>query len=273
MSCWVMLLLPFFLFLAWIRQSHRILGLTLIGVLIITFIFPASAYAQFGILGGINNLLKLINGSIHGILDGIGSVTQAIQGLHDGIVWPVRLIRQAREALAGLIFEMRDWQRIIFSTPVQSATLPIPTDLEAKMRNGQTNDFPALAQSYSRTFGLVPEAKDADATIRNLIDVDDAAALGALKALKASDQSAELMIESSNRIEDEASSAAPGSAPFLTAASVAANIQSQAMMQKMLAAMIRQEATRIAQDNARRKRYALLVNKAQQGVSDLLQRR
>jgi len=71
MSCWVTLILPLFLFLAWVRQSHRILGLTLVVVLIITLIVPASAYAQFGILGGIQNLLNLIKGSIHGILNGI----------------------------------------------------------------------------------------------------------------------------------------------------------------------------------------------------------
>jgi hypothetical protein len=199
-------------------------------------------------------------------------VTQSIQSLRGEIVWPVNLIRQAREALAALIFETRDWLRLILDTPVQSATLPIPLDLEAKIRNGQTNDFGQLAQSYGRTFGAVPEANDADSTIRNLIDVDDAVALGALKALKASDQSAALILEAGNRIEDESSAAAPGSAPFLTAASAATNIQSQAMMQKMLAAMIRQEATKIAEGNSRRKRYGILVNKAKKGVSDLLQR-
>jgi len=273
MSCWVTLILPLFLFLAWVRQSHRILGLTLIGVLIITFIFPASAYAQFGILGGIQNLLNLINRSIHGILNGIASVTQAIQSLHDQIVWPVRLIRQAREALALLISQNRGALPEILNTPVRSATFPIPSDLEARIRNGQTNDFAALAQSYNRTFGAVPEASNADSTTRNLIDADDAVALSALKTLKASDQSTALILESGNRIEDEASSAAPGSAPFLTATGVAANIQSQAMMQKMLAAMIRQEATKIAEVNGRRKRYGFLVNKAQQGVSDILQRK
>jgi hypothetical protein len=106
-----------------------------------------------------------------------------------------------------------------------------------------------------------------------LIDADDVVALGALKALKASDQSVALILEASNRIEDGASSAAPGSARFLTATGVAANIQSQAMMQKMLAAMIRQEATKIVEENARRKRYGLLVSNAQPGVSDLLQRK
>ncbi len=273
MSCWVTLILPLFLFLAWVRQSHRILGLTLVAVMIITLIVPASAYAQFGILGGINNLLNLINGSIHGILNGIGSVMQAIQSLHDQIVWPVRLIRQARETIVLLIAQTRGALQEIFNTPVQSATLPVPSDLEARIRNGKTNDFGQLAQSYGRTFGGVPDAKDADSTIRNLIDADDAVALGALKALKASDQSAALMLEAGDRIEDESSLAAPGSAPFLTAASVAANIQSQAMMQKMLAAMIRQEAIKVAEENGRRKRNGLLVNKVQQGVSDLLQRR
>jgi hypothetical protein len=42
---------------------------------------------------------------------------------------------------------------------------------------------------------------------------------------------------------------------------MAANIQSQAMMQKMLAAMLRQEAARVAHENALRKRNAILVAK------------
>src|SRR5262252_460883 len=107
MSCWVTLVIPLLLFLAWVKQSHRILGLTLVAVLIITLIVPTSAYAQFGFLGGIQNLLNLINGSIHRILDGVGSVMQAIQSLHEQVVWPVGLIRQAREAIAQLISQTR----------------------------------------------------------------------------------------------------------------------------------------------------------------------
>ena len=273
MSCWVTLILPFFLFLAWVKRSHRILGLTLIGVLIITLVLPATSYAQFGFLGGIQNLLNLINGSIRTALNAIGSVMQALNTLHQEIVWPVRLIQQARDALGSLISQTRGTIQNIHSFPVQSATLPVPAELEAIVRNGQSNDFGSLTQAYIRTFGAIPDASAADAMTRNFIDADDAMAVGALKALKASDQSTALLLESSNHIEDEARSTAPGSAPFLTAAGVAANIQSQAMMQKMLAAMIRQEATRIAEENGRRKRYGLLVNKAQEGVSDLLRRK
>ena len=64
---------------------------------------------------------------------------------------------------------------------------------------------------------------------------------------------------SGNLIEDEARIAAPGSVPFLTASAMAANLQSQAMMQKMLAAMLRQEAARIAHENALRKRHGLFA--------------
>jgi hypothetical protein len=273
MTCWLTIVLPALLVVAWVKESRRVLGVTLIGVLLVTFIFPASAYAQFGLLGGIQNLLNLINGSIRGVLNGIGTVFHAIDSLYEQTVWPVRLIQQGRDAIDSLISQTHTRLQNIFRTPVQSATLPVPSSLETILRNGQTDDFPSLSQAYHRTYDTVPAATDADLTTRNLIDVDDAMALGTLKTLKASDKSAALILLSSNEIEDEAASAAPGSAPFLTAAGAAANIQSQAMMQKMLAAMIRQEATRIAEENGRRKRNAILVNKAQQGVSDILNRR
>ena len=54
---------------------------------------------------------------------------------------------------------------------------------------------------------------------------------------------------------------------------MATNIQSQAMMQKMLAAMLRQEAARIAHENAVRKRDVILAVKATQTMSDFLKRR
>jgi hypothetical protein len=53
---------------------------------------------------------------------------------------------------------------------------------------------------------------------------------------------------------------------------MAANIQSQAMMQKMLAAMLRQEAARVAHENALRKRQSTLAAKVRQSVSDVLRR-
>ena len=272
MSCGIFAGLLASLIVACAMNSRRIISLVLIGVLAVTLVFPASSYAQFGILGGIQNLLNLINDTIRQALDSIGAITGTLQGLQQQFVWPVALIQEARGTITNLIGRFRSVLQRINTMSVRSATLPLTTSLEAIERNHQTNDFSALADAYYRTLGTVPAATDADPLARNLIDADDAFALDTLKTLKASDESGDLILQSGNRIEDEAQQAAPGSAPFLTAAGTAANIQSQAMMQKLLAAMIRQEAARIAHDNARRKRYSILVGKTRQAVSDFLNR-
>jgi hypothetical protein len=126
----------------------------------------------------------------------------------------------------------------------------------------QLNDYHA--------FGPLPAVDQADPLARNMIDIDDSLALATLKTLKATDQ---LILDSGNRLEDDAQSAAPGSAPFLSASAMAANLQSQAMMQKMLAAMLRQEAAGVAHENTLRKRDAILVAKTKQRISDFLKRR
>src|SRR5213083_703861 len=102
-------------------------------------------------------------------------------------------MERARSSIASLISQSRGALQNVYGAPVRSATLPVPVDLETTMRNQQTNDFGALAQSYYRTYGTVPTATDADPLARNLIDVDDAMALGTLKTLKASDRSSELI--------------------------------------------------------------------------------
>jgi hypothetical protein len=256
----------------WASNWRRIIGVALIATLTVCMVFPPPAYAQFGLLGGIQNIINIINGAIRSALNTIGAVSRAIEALHQQIVWPVQLINQARSTIASLIAQFRSLLQSICAAPVISATLPVPAGLEAIIRNRQTNDFPSLTQSYYRAFGPLPAADEADPMARNMIDIDDGLALNTLKTLKATDQAGDLILESGDQIEDEAHAAAPGSAPFLTAAAMAANIQSQAMMQKMLAAMLRQEAARIAHENAERKRHGILTVKIRQSISDVLRR-
>ena len=256
----------------WVSSWRRIVGLTLIATLTLSMVLPSPAYAQFGLLGGIENILNIINGAIRSALNTIRAVSGAIDALHQQIVWPVQLINQARSAIASLIAQSRGLLESIYAAPVTSATLPVPARLEEIVRNRQTGDFPNLTQSYYRAFGALPAADEADPMARNMIDIDDGLALSTLKTLKAADQAGDLILESGDQIEDEARAAAPGSAPFLTAAAMAANIQSQGMMQKMLAAMLRQEAARIAHENAVRKRHGILTVKVRQSISDVLRR-
>jgi len=186
MNCGAWFVILAALVVAAVQNSRGIISLVLIGVLAVMLVFPTSSYAQFGIIGGIQNLLNLINGSIRGTLSSIGNVTQTIESLHQQIVWPVQLIQRARATIASLMTQSRGVLQNVNGISVQSATLPVPVDLESVARNRQTNDFGSLTQTYYRTYGAVPAASDADQLARNLIDIDDAFALDTLKTLKAS---------------------------------------------------------------------------------------
>ena len=256
----------------WAHNWRRVVGVTLIATVSVGMVFPQPAYAQFGLLGGVQNILNIINGAIRSVLNTIGTISQSMEALHQQIVWPVQLINRARNAITSLIAQFRGEMESIYRLPVRSATLPNPSGLEAIIRNRQTNDFPNLTQSYYRAFGALPAVDRADPLARNMIDIDDSLALNTLKTSKATDQVGDLILESGNQIEDEARLAAPGSAPFLTASAMAANIQSQAMMQRMLAAMLRQEAARIAHENTILKRNGMLITKVRQNISDILTR-
>ena len=50
------------------------------------------------------------------------------------------------------------------------------------------------------------------------------------------------MMNAANLIEDEGVNMAPGAAPYLAGAGMIASVKSQAMMQRMIAGAIRQEA-------------------------------
>src|SRR2546428_13375014 len=157
-------------------------------------VFPPPAYAQFGLLGSIQNILNIINGAIHSALNLIGAVSQSLQALYRQTVWPVRLIDQAKNAIASLIAQFRAVMQSIHA--IRSATLPTPVGLETIIRNRQTNDFPTLTQSYYRAFGGLPTADEADSLARNMIDTDDGLALNTLKTLKATDQVGNLILKS-----------------------------------------------------------------------------
>lgn len=121
-----------------------------------------------------------------------------------------RRVQQARWTVTNLIGRFRNSLQMLNAVSVRSAALPVPASLETIARNRQTNDLPALTDTYYRTFGPVPAATDADQLTRDLMDVDDALALGTLKTLKASDQSGDLILQSGNRVEDEARQARAG---------------------------------------------------------------
>lgn len=237
-----------------VKSPRKLIAVTLSLAMMMTVVgAPPPAHAQVGILSGIQAILNLIHGVIGTVLTSINGVRTAVNNLQQLVAWPEQLINQARAEVTQMIGQYRWLMASIVDLRLNSATLANPRAFESVIRDHQVSNFSSLTITYASTYGLIPASSGANPTDRAMSDMDDALALDNLKTLKASDQATDIELQSADSIENAASQAAPGSAPFLTAAAIVCGIHSQALTQKMLAADLRQEAARLAHRNTLRK--------------------
>lgn len=268
------------------QHLMKITALSLALLLAFAVAVPQPAHAQLS-LGGItgafnvvsqaaNGILNFINNTMRPLLEGVQASAQALQGflnqlrsLWEQIVWPLSEISRARGLAANLIATFRGMLNNLYSIGVNSAQLTNPSRLESVMRNRQTGDHAQLMSEFQRTFGALPAPSEVHPQERNLIDVDDALAIGQLMTLKLGDASAEQTLRAAEAIEDEATRMAPGTAAMASAAAYIAAVQSQAHIQKMLAGQLRQEAARLAHDTMALKRGAVFARESRNKASEL----
>ena len=258
------------------RSTIAVLLVMLIGFGLIA---PQPAVAQIGALGVaaaaaavvalITNTIGALFGTANGLLGSINNFLQALVNLWENIVYPIALINQTRMMVTQLIAQFRGLITAIDNINVRSATLPNPSALEAIMRNGSIADFGQFNQTYRTTYQQLPPVTDIDPGDRQRVDMSDALAMDTLKTLKASDDVVNQTLQASQIIEDEAAQAAPGSAAYLAGAGMVAAVENQAMMQRMLAAELREEAAILAHTNAIRKRQADMANQFGQNTANL----
>jgi len=243
-------------FAANVGSRRRLVAAVVAVVLIVTVAAPPPAQAQGSLIAAVQAVLNVINRVIQTALHAINDVRAAVRNLYQSVAWPVELIAQARTEVLEMMNRYRNLMASILSINLKSATLPAPQALESLMRDHRTNNFSSLARAFGNAYRPIPASVDASPEDRAMADMDDALALDNLKTLKATDSATDLELQAADSMENAASQAAPGSAPFLTAAATASSIRSQALAQKMLAAELRQEAAKMAHGNDLRKRGA-----------------
>jgi hypothetical protein len=229
----------------------------------------AVAAAAAAVVAFITNTIGALLGTSNGLLGDINRFFQALANLWQQVVYPIALINQARLMVTQLISQFRGLVTAIDNISVRSATLPNPTALEGIMRNGSVADFGQFEQVFRTTFQPLPPAANINPGDRQRVDMSDALAMDTLKAVKASDHVVQQTLQAAQMIEDEAAQAAPGSAAFLTGAGLVAAVENQAMMQRMLAAELREEAAILAHANAIRKRQADMAGQFRQDATTL----
>ena len=262
-----------------IGRGRSTIAVVLVMLIAIGLVAPPQARAQIGALGVaaaaaavvslITNTIGSLLGTANGLLGSINNFFQALVNLWENIVYPIALINQSRMLVTQLIAQFRGLVTAIANVNVRSATLPNPSALEVIMRNGSIADFAQFNQTYRTTYQQLPPVTDIDPGDRQRVDMSDALAMDTLKTLKASDDVVNQTLQASQIIEDEAAQAAPGSAAYLTGAGMVAAVENQAMMQRMLAAELREEAAILAHTNAIRKRQADMANQFGQNTANL----
>jgi len=255
------------------KTRRQVIALALAGTTVALLVAPPRAQAQGSLIGAIQSVLNVINGVIQTALNSINSARTDMNNLYQSVAWPSQLINQARAQVTQIIGEYRNLMQGVFTVNLSSATLPVTQKLEQVMRDQQTNDFGTLTTDYGSAYGPVPAATAASGPDRAMTDMDDALVLDNLKTLKETDEAGSLTLQAADQLEDASGQAAPGSASYLTATAVVASIQTQALTQKMLAAELRQEAARLAHENALRKHAATSTGQLGSQIINLLKRK
>lgn len=220
-------------------------------VLVLALVAPRPAKSQFldpccAILAaGLSTISSALSSVIGGGLHGILSVEQTISSFEQTVVWPKSLIGQAQALVSSLQGTYTQIQGVI-QTPVNSATLPTPQQLEKNLLSADSSQIGQTGADYVAVYGPVPAANAAPAEIRNEADMTDAAAQAAMKRAIEIDQLADLEMQAANQINQRIQTAAPGSAPIIEAQADAWLVRANAYTQAATADLMRVRAIALA---------------------------
>ena len=242
------------------------------GLLIVILFAPLEARA-IG-LGDIVSLITTITGTLQNVVGGalndIQGIQTAIDHYREETIWPLNDLNQIRAFVSATRSQYSGLMAQIQSIRNNSANLANPRQLESALRGGGINGTNQFSQLYTQVYATVPDPTSARPVQRDMMDIDDALAMDALKTTVVSDQSTAQLLTLADSIEQESIKAAPGSAPLLGAQARITDLVAQAQMEKMLAAELRQEAAKLAHQNGLLKQSAAATRNLQKQMQQVL---
>jgi hypothetical protein len=251
---------------------HRVRNALITSVLAVGVVLAMPTPGHADIFGVFSAIFGLIKGPIGEPLDEINTISRQTQNLYQQAMWPLAQLNQARGFVSSSITSYRGYMTVVFFQPFNSATLPGPQQLESVLHSRNAVDLGSLTSSFHTNYGAVPIANTALPQDRVMMDIDDALGEENLKATIVSDQAQDSILQTADAMENQAAVSVPGSTPYLTAQAQVANLRSQAYMQKMLAAELRQEAGLLAHSNTLMKRRAQITGNIGNTITTALTR-
>ncbi len=247
---------------------------TFSGALLMT---PLRASGQFGldpccaiISAGLNSISGLLKNAVALPLGQIQQIRRQAADFEKQVIYPTVAINQARQAAADLGQAIEQLAQIS-RTPVNSATLAAPQQLERALLSRDPQAIANLGQSYTAVYGNTITASDAPQPIRYLVDMSDAEAQAALKRAIEIDALAEIELATAQQISAQIQNSAPGSAPILEAQAAAWVVRANAYTQSALAELVRLRSIELAGSGAALKLSAADLERLRTGTTQALQ--
>jgi len=237
----------------------RNVALVTVALMLVIVILPNRARAQLGldpccaiISAGLDAISGLLKSVVAKPLASIQQIEQQAADFERQVIWPTNAINQARN-LALQAEKQFVQMRQLVHTPIASATLPTPQQLEQALLSRNSATVSQISGRYSSLYGPVTPATDAPAQVRDLMDMTDAVAQAAMKRSVEIDALADLELQAAEQINKQLQTAAPGSAPILEAQASAWLVRANAYTQSAMAELMRVRGIELANDGARLK--------------------
>ena len=251
-----------------VARSKRLLAVLIVAVVLAPTALRADGVGDLLLL--FHNISSTLQGPIGGALSEMRKVTAAVNNFRQQIIWPLALINQTRSFGSATRAHYTGLMSQIEGLKNNSATLALPMQLESIFRGAQSGSIGQIPSLYTRVYQPVAMAGIAQPGQRNLMDIDDAMSMDSLKTAMVSDQTTQGMLTLADSLEQQAITAAPGSASMVTAQARVADLETQAQLAKMLAAQLRQEATKLAHQNALLKQRSVATQSLQNQIQQVL---
>src|SRR5262249_50925348 len=159
--------------------GKRMLALGLVATVLLVPVAARADVTEIILL--LRTITTTLQNSVGQVLGGIQSINTTVRDFEQRVICPVTLINQARAWVQQVRTQFTSLAGQIHSISTSSATLVNPSRLEGVLRSRQAGNVGQISALYTQVYQSLPQPNQATDTQRNLMDVDDAVALGTLK--------------------------------------------------------------------------------------------
>jgi hypothetical protein len=213
-------------------------------------LLPGRANGQFGIdiaaiMAALSKVESLMSTYVAAPLKTINQTQQTVAKYEQEVIYPIAAINQARNSVTQ--FENQFSQvGNLFKGNVSSATLPQSQNLESILLSRNAGSISTVSPQFQSVYGVVMAQNAASLQIRNMTDMTDAQAQDAMKRAIQIDALADAELAEADKMGQQISAAAPGSAPILEAEADVWVVRANAYTQSALAELMRTRGIDIA---------------------------